>query len=71
MESPSRPGRFTSLNTQMMGANYNTVEFYQNQMIYLGSWHTLSSGLHNSNSTYFGISGNGSDFQTWDRACTS
>lgn len=61
----------TSLNTQMMGATQNTVSFNQNQISYNGSWHTLSSSLHNSNSTYFGISGNGSRFLTWDKACAS
>ena len=62
----------TSLNTQLMGADYNEMEFYQNQVSYGGNWHTLSSSVlfTAGASTYFGGTGNGSDFQTWDKKCT-
>jgi hypothetical protein len=61
-----------SRSAQLMGADYNEEEYYQNQLSYGGSWHTLSSNVlfTAGASTYFGGAGNGSDFQTWDKACT-
>ena len=70
-----RVGQFSSeipsLNTQMMGAINNAVDFLGNKMFYNGAWHNLAGSLTNTGSAYFGMSGTATSFATWDKACSN
>jgi hypothetical protein len=59
-----------NLDSQMMGATYSGVWFDSNQIYYNGSWRYVTSALTDLHPEYFGISGDGSTFVTWDRACS-
>jgi hypothetical protein len=65
----------TDISVQMMGAVNNTVDFLNTHVYYSGAWHTMSGtpGVSNNSginvSGYFGASGNGAHYWTWDKQC--
>ena len=60
----------TSLDVQMMGATYSPVWFTNNHIYYNSTWQSVAGSLNNPDPTHFGIAGNGSSFETWDKACS-
>jgi hypothetical protein len=60
-----------SWNTQLMGAYNNVETFYNSKSFYGGGWHTLTGTVTSTNGTYFKHGGTGSNFWTWDSACTN